>query len=104
MNDSLKDQLQKALKEGKLKVKYPKGHKQWRTKFDYFYNITKSVEYTLKIMYGPEGSATNYKGSLYNNSNFNIKSIKNKKIKRVNKSSKHSSVFDYLKNKPNGKH
>lgn len=103
MNNSLKEQLKKAIEDNKLKVKYPKGYKEWKTKFNYFYGITKSVEQALKIMYGPDGSADNYKGSLYNNSNFNVKHILKKKSSKPTKPPKSSSVFDYLRNKQNGK-
>ena len=103
MNDSLKNQLSKAIREKKIKIKYPKDYKKWKEKFDYFYGVTKDVQQTLDIIYGPGGSADNYKGSLYNNSNFNIKHIQNKPTKRVNKPAKSSSVFNYLKHKHNGK-
>ena len=106
VNHQLRDALTKALNDKKIKVTYPKGYKKWKEKFDYFYNITKSVDQTLKIIYGPDGSADNYKGSLYNNSNFNIKGIKNRKRNKPgkpNKITKNSSVFNYIRNKPNAK-
>jgi hypothetical protein len=69
-NSSLQDQLKNAVKSGQVKVVYPKGYQKWKKKFDYWMKITGSVSQTLNILYGPNGSVDDYKGSIYNNSNF----------------------------------
>jgi len=96
-NDQLQIELQKAIATKKLTPKYPKKYKQWKEKFDYWYNKTKDVRQALKIMYGPNGSVINYQGSLYNNSNFDIKKIRKRHQKIINKVKRQSSIFDYLK-------
>ena len=45
-------------------VKHPKGYKKWKAKFDYWFKITKDVQQTLDIMYGPGGGVNHYKGSI----------------------------------------
>ena len=104
-NNQLQQQLQNAIKKGKIKVKYPKNYKEWKTKFDYWCNITKNSKQALEIMYGPDGGVKNYKGSLYNNSNFDIKKIKKRKqqLKNLRQTIKkpNSTIFSYLKVKNN---
>ena len=73
--------LQELKQAGILKVKYPTGYKKWKAKFDYWYNVTKDVNQTLTIIYGPEGSVRNYKGSLYCNANLKMNSIGQKRNK-----------------------
>jgi len=96
-NNQLQVELQKAIATKKLTLKYPKKYKRWKEKFDYWHNKTKDVRQALKIMYGPNGSVTNYQGSLYNNSNFDIKQIRKIHQKRINKVKKPSNIFNYLK-------
>jgi hypothetical protein len=74
-NDSLANQLKNAVNSGQVKVVYPKGYQKWKKKFDYWMKITNNVTQTLNILYGPSGSVDNYKGSLYNNSNFKAPGI-----------------------------
>ena len=80
-NTELQDQF-KVLKDvGLLKVKYPAGYKKWKAKFDYWYNITKDVNQTLDIIYGPGGGVKNYRGSLYRNANIKLPTDSKKKGK-----------------------
>ena len=75
INTQLADQLLKTIEEGKVKLRYPDGYKAWKKKFDYFYNLTKSVSQTLNIIYGPQGGVTDYRGSIYSNANIPIKEV-----------------------------
>ena len=77
VNTQLADQFKDLKEAGLLKVKYPAGYKKWKTKFDYWFNITKDVQQTLDIIYGPGGGVHSYRGSLYRNSNLKIPIAKN---------------------------
>ena len=78
-NTELQDQF-KVLKDvGLLKVKYPTGYKKWKAKFDYWFGITKDVQQTLDIIYGPGGGVKNYRGSLYRNANIKLPTDSKKK-------------------------
>jgi hypothetical protein len=74
-NTQLQDQLTGAISKGKLNPKHFDGYVAWKTKFDYFYNITHDLEKTLDILYGPKGGVNDYKGSLYRNSNLSTDNI-----------------------------
>lgn len=76
MNSQLKDQLNALKRAGLLKVKYPKGYKKWKATFEYWFSITKDVQRALEIMYGPGGSTSNYKGSIYCNTYFKVGTFK----------------------------
>lgn len=113
VNTQLQDQLRIAMEEKQIKLKYPAHYKKWKKKFDYWYNITHDLNQTLDIMYGPGGSSSNYKGSIYTNSNLDIKAIekpkkkKNKQFIRKHskpKSTAPSSAFAHLRIKRNGTH
>lgn len=71
-NSNLSDQLNELKSEGLLKVKYPVGYKKWKEKFDYWFSITKDVQQTFDIMYGPGGGVKSYRGSLYRNANIKL--------------------------------
>lgn len=93
INNSLGEQLSKALKQNKIKVKYPEGYKAWKQKFDYWYKVTGDLRQTLDIMYGPNGGVDNYKGSIYTNANFKFK----KPIQSNNKKEKMVGIFEVKK-------
>ena len=78
-NTQFAEQLDILKKYSTSKIKYPKGYKQWKAKFDYWFNITKDVQQTLDIIYGHGGSVNNYRGSLYRNTNVRIPSPKGSK-------------------------
>lgn len=107
-NDSLAKQLQSAVSKGQIKPKYFDGYKQWKDKFDYFYNITKDVNQTLNIMYGPNGGVNSYQGSLYVNSSLKVKeaAMQSKPIKKTYKNyktiQKPSGALKFIKPKQNG--
>ena len=98
MHSSLGDQLKKAVKGGKIKVRYPDGYKKWKTKFDHFYKLTGNVKQTLDIIYGPNGGVSNYKGSLYRNANFDASSLTPAKSKS-HKHNKKNKSFNFIKNR-----
>lgn len=103
INTQLKDQLEAAMKQKKLEVRYPDGYKQWKEKFDYFFNVTKSVRSTLDSIYGPGGGVDNYQGSIYCNSNLNINKVVKAEVKKAHTITKNSSKsFRFIKLK-NGK-
>jgi len=98
INTQLKDQLEAAMKQKKIEVKYPDGYKQWKEKFDYFFGVTKSVRSTLDSIYGPGGGVDNYQGSIYRNSNLDIKKVVKTEIKKVQHKPQHSSKsFKFIK-------
>jgi len=102
-NTQLKDALAEAIAKKQLKLAHPKGYEEWKKKFDYFYGITNSVEQTLNIIYGTDGGSKDYKGSLYNNSNFDVKNLPKKKAhKHTEQNNKPSNVFDYIRNTKHG--
>lgn len=109
VNTQLRDQLKIAMEKKQIKLKYPAHYKKWKKKFDYWFNLTHDLNQTLDIMYGPGGSADNYRGSIYTNSNLDIRAIekpkKKKFIKKHNKSivTAPSSAFAHLRIKRNGK-
>ena len=82
MNTQLADQFKDLKEAGLLKVKYPAGYKKWKAKFDYWFNITKDVNQTLDIIYGPGGGVKNYRGSLYRNANLKMPIVTKKQDKR----------------------
>lgn len=84
-NTGLQDQLKDLKEAGLLKVKYPAGYQKWKTKFDYWFDITKDVQQTLDIIYGHGGSVTNYRGSLYRNSNLDMNGLIKAQRKGANK-------------------
>ena len=96
INTQLKDQLEIAISSGKFKPVYFNGYKIWKEKFDYFFNITKDVNQTLDILYGPNGGIDDYKGSIYRNSNLQIDKITKKKHIKEKIENKPSSVFSFL--------
>jgi hypothetical protein len=75
INTQLADQLRNVVKTDKDVIKYFKGYKKWKAKFEYWFNITKDVGQTLDIIYGRGGSPKHSTGSLYHNSNLDLKSI-----------------------------
>ena len=81
-NSELSDQLKDLKDTGILKVKYPPGYQKWKAKFDYWFNITKDVQQTLDIIYGPGGGVNNYKGSLYRNANLKMNEATKQKARR----------------------
>ena len=106
-NNSLAKQLQDAINKGKIKPKYFDGYKQWKEKFDYWFEITKDVNQTLNIFYGPNGGVKKYAGSLYVNSSLNVKeasktSNQNKSEKK-NFSHKSSGTLKFIKHNTNSK-
>ena len=104
LNTQLSDQLRKLVAAGEVKIKYPDGYHAWKQKFDYFYNITKDVNQTLNIIYGPEGGVKDYKGSIYHNANVVInKTVAKKEQKPKIEPRKHRSgslKYIQLKKKP----
>ena len=109
VNTQLHDQLRIAMEEKQIKLKYPAHYKKWKKKFDYWFNLTHDLNQTLDIMYGPGGSADDYKGSIYTNSNLDIKAIEKPKKKQfIRKHSKPivaatSSAFAHIRIKRNDK-
>ncbi|TDI97014.1 MAG: hypothetical protein E2O29_01910 [Deltaproteobacteria bacterium] len=107
-NTQLHDQLRIAIEEKLIKLRYPAHYKKWKKKFDYWFNLTKDLNQTLDIMYGPGGSADNYKGSIYRNSNLDIKAIEKPKTKQFvrkhnkPKSNNKSSAFAHIRLKQGG--
>jgi len=98
-NNSLRDQLRKAIQDKKIVIKHFKGESLWRKKFNHWHKITKNVKQTLDIMYGPSGTTKDYRGSLYNNSNYNLKKVL-KKIKNGSAekpSNSRSGVFKFIR-------
>lgn len=113
INTDLRDQLKNAIRDKKIIIKYPAHYKKWKKKFDYWFNITHDVKQTLEILYGPDGSADNYKGSIYTNANFDIKAIENstkrphRQPHRTHANNKpttngKSSAFNFIRLKRNG--
>jgi hypothetical protein len=99
-NNSLSVQLQNILDKKKVKIIYPDGYKTWKEKFDYWYNITKDVRQTLDIIYGPGGGVTQYKGSLYVNSNLSTTAmIKPKPVIKKTDYKRSSGSLDYIRYK-----
>lgn len=51
--------IQRLIKEKKIEVKYQKGYRAWKKKFDSFYKETNSVRQTLDKIQGGTNNANN---------------------------------------------
>jgi hypothetical protein len=95
LNTQLQDQLRKAIKDGKINPKYPDGYRDWKAKFDYWFNITHDVLETLRVIHGEQGD-----GSIYKNSNLDIKAAIKPNIKmnpKMHSKSIHNNTFNILR-------